>query len=249
MGYRPGRKAATAIHAMLAGAGRIDDVDVLRAGATGRVVGHEVAAPSRVGTWLRELTFGHVRQLDRLAEAMLARAWAAGAGPGDDPLVVDVDSTVCEVHGYAKQGAAYGYTRQRGYHPVLATRADTGEVVHARQRKGSANTARGAQRFVRETIGRIRRAGATGPITLRVDSGYWSRKVIAACQAHDVRFSLTVRNTHSVRPGHRRDRRNLLGSHRLHRRRVRPGPRGRRGRPPADRTPHQDRSPRPAAVH
>lgn len=199
VGYRPGRKAATVIHAMLAGAGCIDDVDVLRAGATGRVVGHEVAAPSTVGTWLRGFTFGHVRQLDRLAEAMLARAWAAGAGPGDDSLVVDVDSTVCEVHGYAKQGAAYGYTRQRGYHPMLATRADTGEVLHARQRKGSANTARGAQRFVRETIGRIRRAGATGPITLRADSGYWSRKVIAACQAHDVRFSLTVRNTHSVR--------------------------------------------------
>jgi hypothetical protein len=199
VGYRPGRKAATVVHAMLAGGDCIDDVDVLRAGATERIVGHGVAAPSTVGMWLRAFTFGHVRQLDRLAETMLSRAWAAGAGPGDQPLVVDVDSTVCEVHGYAKQGAAYGYTRQRGYHPMLATRADTGEVVHARQRTGSANTARGAQRFVRETIGRVRRAGATGPITLRADSGYWSKVVIAACAAHDVRFSLTVRNTAKVR--------------------------------------------------
>ncbi len=199
VGHRPGRKVATVVHAMLAGADCIDDVDVLRAGATGRVVGHEVAAPSTVGSWLREFTFGHVRQLDRLAETMLARAWAAGAGPGDAPLVVDVDSTICEVHGYAKQGAAFGYTRQRGYHPMLATRSDTGEVLHARQRKGSANTARGAQRFVRETIGRVRRAGAAGPVTLRADSGYWSRKVIDACQAHGVRFSLTVRNVAKVR--------------------------------------------------
>ena len=156
VGYRPGRKVATVVHAMLAGGDCIDDVDVLRAGATGRVVGHEVAAPSTVGTWLRQFTFGHVRQLDRLAETMLARAWAAGAGPGYGPLVVDVDSTVCEVHGYAKQGAAFGYTRQRGLHPMVATRSDTGEVLHARQRKGSANTARGAQRSEHHGGSRLR---------------------------------------------------------------------------------------------
>lgn len=187
------------VHAMLAGADCIDDVDLLRAGATGRVVGHDVAAPSMVGTWLRRFTFGHVRQLDRLAETLLARAWAAWAGPGEAPLVIDVDSTICAVHGHAKQGATYGYTCQRGDHPMLATRADTGEVLHARQRKGSANTARGAPRFVRETIGRVRRAGAAGAITLRADAGYWSRTVIAACDDHDVRFSLTVRTTSKVR--------------------------------------------------
>ena len=76
------------------------------------------------------LTFGHVRQLDRLNELLLTRAWQAGAGPGCDDLVIDVDSTICQVHGYAKQGAAYGYTRQLGYHPLLATRADTGEFLH-----------------------------------------------------------------------------------------------------------------------
>lgn len=157
VGHRPGRKAATVVHALLAGADCIDDVDVLRTGATGRILGHDVAAPSTVGTWLREFTFGHVRQLDRLAETMLTRAWQAGAGPGDDPLVIDIDSTICEVHGYAKQGATYGYTRKRGYHPMLATRSDTGEVAHARQRKGSANTARGAQRFIRSD----HRAGAS----------------------------------------------------------------------------------------
>jgi hypothetical protein len=155
-GYRPGRKVATVVHGILAGAECIDDLDVLRAGVTERILSGKVMAPSTIGTWLRSFTFGHVRQLDKLTEVMLTRAWAAGAGPGAAPMTIDIDSTICEVHGYAKQGAAYGYTRQLGYHPLLATRADTGEVLHTRMRKGSANTAKGAQRFVRETIGRVR---------------------------------------------------------------------------------------------
>ena len=198
VGHRPGRKLLTVVHALLAGGDCIDDTDVLRSGSTGRVLGHEVMAPSTVGTWLRSFTFGHIRQLDSLTERLLAASWAAGAGPGDDALVIDVDSTICAVHGYAKQGAAYGYTRVRGYHPLLATRADTGEILHTRMRKGSANSARGAQRFVRETIRRVRRAGAAGPVTLRADSAFWSNKVIDACGDHDVRFSVTVRATKAV---------------------------------------------------
>ena len=70
-----------------------------------------------------------------------ARAWGAGAGPGDQRLVIDIDSFVGEVHGYKKQGASYGYTKQLGYHPLVAIRAGTGEVIHIRNRKGKANTA------------------------------------------------------------------------------------------------------------
>src|SRR4029453_2583554 len=81
------------------GWGCIDDADVLRCGATSRVLGHRVMAPSAVGTFLRSFTFGHVRQLDRFTEQLLTRAWAAGAGPGDGPMTMDLDSTVCEVHG------------------------------------------------------------------------------------------------------------------------------------------------------
>jgi hypothetical protein len=198
VGHRPGRKLLTVVHALLAGGDCIDDADILRSGATSEVVGHEVMAPSTIGTWLRSFTFGHVRQLDALTERLLTAAWAAGAGPGAAPLVIDVDSTICQTHGYAKQGATYGYTRQRGYHPLLATRADTGEILHARMRKGSANSSRGAQRFVRETIRRVRRAGATGPIVLRADSAFWSAMVITACRDHNVRFSITVRATKAV---------------------------------------------------
>jgi len=189
---RPGRKVATLLHALVAGADCIDDCDVLRSGATAAVLGHRVMAPSTLGTFLRSFTFGHVRQLDHLSEVLLSRAWAMGAGPGDAPLTIDIDSTICEVFGYQKQGAGYGYTHVLGQHPLVATRADTGEVLHVRHRRGSANTGRGAPRFVRELIGRVRRTGATGPITLRADSGFWSKHVVAACRDHGVAYSITV---------------------------------------------------------
>jgi hypothetical protein len=191
----PGRRAATLVHSLVVGGTCIDDADVLRAGSTAAVLSHRVMAPSTLGTFLRGFTFGHVRQLDAVAEQLLTRAWALGAGPGDAPMTIDIDSTICEVHGTHKQGASYGYTHVLGYHPLLATRADTGEVLHGRFRKGSANTQRGAQRFVRETVGRVRRAGASGELTLRCDSGFFSKYVIGACRDHDVRFSITVRQT------------------------------------------------------
>ena len=145
-GALPGRKVLTLVSAILVGASHIDHADRLRAGATQKVLPFRVMAPSTLGTFLRAFTFGHVRQLDAVIAEAIRRAWSLGAGPGPSPMTVDLDSTICEVHGYQKQGAAYGYTRQLGYHPILATRADTGEVLHARLRKGSSQ--RGAKRFV-----------------------------------------------------------------------------------------------------
>ena len=173
----PGRKVMSLVHGMLAGADSIDDMNVLRAGSTGLILGHRVMAPSTLGTFLRAFTFGHVRQLDRVLDQALARAWQAGAGPGDGPLVIDIDSFVGEVHGYQKQGASYGYTKKLGYHPIVAVRADTGEVLHIRNRKGKANTQRGIARFVDELIARVRRAGHSGLIVIRADSGFENHKL------------------------------------------------------------------------
>ena len=189
---RPGRKVLSLIHAMLLGADCIDDCDVLRAGRTEAVLGHKAMAPSTLGTFLRAFTFGHVRQLDRVLAEALKRAWAAGAGPGTRRLVIDIDSFLGEVHGHAKQGAGYGYTRKLGYHPILATRADTSEVLHVRLRKGAANTQRGALRFVDELLARVRRAGAAGQILLRADSGFWNKTVIARLRAQGCVFSIGV---------------------------------------------------------
>src|SRR3954447_4466145 len=123
-----GAKVMTLISAMALGADCIDDCDLLRSGRTADVLGHRVMAPSTLGTFLRAFTFGHVRQLDRVLAGAIERACAAGAGPGNGRLVVDVDSFVGETFGPKKKGAAFGYTRVRGYHPILAVRGDTGEV-------------------------------------------------------------------------------------------------------------------------
>ena len=197
-GALPGRKVLTLVHAMVAGGSHIDHADVLRSGATQSVLPHRVMAPSTLGTFLRAFSFGHVRQLDRVLAEALRRAWSLGAGPGDDRLVIDLDSTICAVCGKAKHGAGYGYTNELGYHPLVATRAGTGELLHVRMRKGSANTQRGTKRFVEELVARLRRAGATGELTMRFDSGFWSNATITTLGRLDVGYTMGVRMVKSV---------------------------------------------------
>jgi len=197
-GALPGRKVLTLVHSMAAGGSHIDHADMLRAGATQAVLPHRVMAPSTLGTFLRCFTFGHVRQLDAVLAEALRRAWALGAGPGADRLVVDLDSTICPVCGKAKHGAGYGHTNELGYHPLVATRAGSGELLHVRMRKGSANTQRGARRFISELVARLRRAGATGELVMRFDSGFWSNATIATLEALGVGYTMGIRMVKSV---------------------------------------------------
>ncbi|MGP0100499.1 MAG: IS1380 family transposase [Solirubrobacteraceae bacterium] len=194
-----GRKVMALIYAMVLGADSIDDADVLRAGRTRRLLGGWCPAPSTLGTFLRAFTFGHVRQLDALLGQALERAWRAGAGPGTERLVIDVDSFVGEVCGRLKHGASYGYTKLLGYHPILATRADTREALHIRLRKGSANTQKGMLRFCEELIARVERAGASGEKLLRADSGFWNTKVFEYLEKMGWQYSIGVRMIKTVR--------------------------------------------------
>ena len=195
-----GDKFLTLLMSALAGGDCIDDADALRAGGTERVLGFRVKAPSTLGTFLRSFRWGHVRQLDAVSRHLLARAWAAGAGPGAAPFTIDLDSTICETYGLAKEGATgFTYTKVRGYHPLLAIAAGTGDVLMARLRGGNANSGRSAGHFLRETIGRVRSAGATGELTMRADSGFYAHAVVAVCRKLDVRFSITIRQHKSVR--------------------------------------------------
>jgi hypothetical protein len=205
LGDKPGRahvgdKLLSLIFSALAGGDCIDDADALRAGGTERILGFRVKAASTLGTYLRSFRWGHVRQLDAVSRHLLARAWAAGAGPGDAPFTIDLDSTICETYGLQKQGARHhGYTHVRGYHPLLAVAAGTGDVLMARLREGPANTARGAGHFLRESIGRVRAAGATGQLTMRADSGFYAHAVVKVCRALGVRFSITIRQSPATR--------------------------------------------------
>ena len=199
LGDAPGRantgdKMLTLVASALAGGDCIDDADVLRTGRTAGAIGCVVKAPSTLGTFLRSFRWGHVRQLDRVSRELLARAWSAEAGPGDGPLTIDLDSTICETYGLAKEGARHhSYTGQRGYHPLLAIAAGTGDVLMSRLREGRANTARGAAHFLRETVGRVRYGGARGQLTVRADSGFYTHAIVAVCRKMDVRYSITVR--------------------------------------------------------
>ena len=195
-----GDKLLTLVMSALAGGDCIDDADALRAGGTGRVLGFSVKAPSTLGTFLRSFRWGHVRQLDRVSRELLARAWRAGAGPGDGPMTIDLDSTICETYGLKKEGGRrFTHTHVRGYHPLLAIAAGTGDVLLARLRGGNANSGRSAGHFLRETIGRVRDAGASGGLTVRADSGFYSHGVVAMCRRLDVRYSITVRQHRSIR--------------------------------------------------
>jgi hypothetical protein len=194
-----GLKAMTIIYSVLAGGDSIDDCDALRAGSTQAVLGHGVRAPSTLGTFLRSFSWGHARQLDRVSGEALTRAWTAGAGPGNAPVTIDIDSSIHETYGLAKQGGSkFTHTKVRGYHPVYSVIAGTGDVVHSRLRGGNANSGRGAAGFLTETFNRVRTAGATGPLTVRADSGFYTGAVAAACRKAGVRFSITAKMSPAI---------------------------------------------------
>ena len=187
---------------MIAGADSIDDMDLLRHGGMKRLF-LGVRAPSTLGTFLRSFTFGHVRQLDAVASRLLVElAGRAPLLPGADELAyVDVDDTLKQTYGYAKQGAGRGYTGVKGPNALLAivsTPSLAPVIAAARLRRGGANSARGADRFVSDALVTARKAGATGTLVLRADSAYYSRDVIAAALRQGACFSITARQDKAV---------------------------------------------------
>ncbi len=182
----------------MAGGDCIDDTAILESPNAQVILGQIMPAPSRFGVFLRSFETSDIADVERVAALLLKRAWLAGAGPGDEPLTIDVDSTICQVYGNKKEGAYFGYTNLRGYHPHLAAVGKaavgkTGDILGIVTREGNANTARGAGEFVTQVINNARAAGATGEITMCFDSGFFSRAVRDAASAGDVRFSITTR--------------------------------------------------------
>ena len=131
-GAGPGRKVLSLVASMLVGGCCIDDAGRLRSGSGAGVLGFAPVAASTLGTFLRSFTFGHLRQFDRFHELALGRAWSVGAAPQVTEMTVDVDSRSVRSTGKSKGGAAYGHTKVLGYHPLVAVRDDTGEVLHSR---------------------------------------------------------------------------------------------------------------------
>jgi hypothetical protein len=209
-GANPAGKIAAIVAGMLVGADCIDGLAVVRHGGMGRLFGG-LYAPSTLGSFLRALSWGHVRQLESAGRALLAGlAREALLLPGADQLAyVDVDSLLRRVYGHAKAGAALGYAKVGGYgvllrglSPLVATVCTplAAPVVAAtRLRGGNAGSARGAAGLVAEAIGVARAAGAVGTVVVRADSAFCSAAVLAACRRTRARFSVTVRVDHTVR--------------------------------------------------
>jgi hypothetical protein len=196
-------KIPSLVGGMLAGADSIDDMALLRHGAMQRLF-TGVRAPSTLGTFLRAFTFGHVRQLDAVASRLLVNlAGQAPLLPGAAELAyVDVDDTLKQTYGYAKQGAGRGYTGVKGLNALLAivsTPNSAPVIAAAGLRKGSTISARGAQRFVTDALITARQAGASGTLVLRADSAYYGHDVIAAALRQGARFSMTARQDKAVR--------------------------------------------------
>jgi Transposase DDE domain group 1 len=201
-------KVPALVAGMVAGADSIEDMDLLRHGGMDRLfVG--IRAPSTLGTFLRSFTFGHVRQLDSVAAAFLtALAHSTALLPGADQVCfLDLDDTMRETHGYAKQGAGYGYTKVKGLNALLATiSTPTAAPVigAARLRKGAVKSARGAGKLLAEALNTARACGAGGPdrcglVLLRGDSAFYCHAVIAAARRGGARFSITARMDAAVK--------------------------------------------------
>lgn len=191
-------KATSVIAGMLTGADSIDDLDVLRHGAMRRCFSG-VRAPSTLGSYLRSFTHGHVQQLDAVAARMLAgltrRVPRLLAG-GEAMAFVDIDDTIRETHGYAKQGSAYGYSGVRGLNAQLAvvsTPLAAPLIAAARLRKGNSASGAGAGRLLAQAVGTARRAGVSGRVMVRADSAYYTHATIAAALRAKVWFSVTAR--------------------------------------------------------
>jgi len=183
----------------------------MRVAATTEVLGH-----GRAGTGPRSgpsevVHLGHVAQLDRvLDESIPPFMGGRWPGPGRGRSPWTWTRTICETYGLKKQGARFGYTSRRGYHPLLATVAGTEEVVGVRLRGGNAHTGRGVAGFLTQVFNRVRRAGATGPMVLRADSGFYSSKVTETCAKAGVSYSITVKTSKALAQGDRRHQRGGL---------------------------------------
>lgn len=205
-GANAGLKLSSLVAGMVAGANNIDNMALLRHGGMGKLFSSGYA-PSTLGSFLRSFTFGHVRQVDAVASRFLLGLDSSTdvlGTPGDTGTVmVDLDDTIIEVHGYAKQGAAFGYSGIRGLNAVLATVAtdQIAPVIAAqRLRKGNAGSPRGAARLATDALALVRRSSLAGrPVLVRADSAFYSHALVHAARTAGAEISITMRMIPTVK--------------------------------------------------
>src|SRR5215210_2364561 len=205
-GANAGLKLSSLVAGMAAGADSIEDMALLRHGGMGKVF-TGAYAPSTLGSFLRSFSFGHVRQADAVASRFLLNlaehTELLGRGEDAGTVLLDIDDTIIEVHGYAKQGAAFGYSGIRGLNALLAT-VSTDQVAPViaaqRLRKGSVGSPRGAARLATDALALIRRSHLAGrDVLVRADSAFYSHALVAAVLRAGADVSITVRMDAAVK--------------------------------------------------
>ena len=193
--FRPGLMAEVWIVLLLYGGAWMDDLPLLEHRAVRRIFGWiRVPDPTTFGRWLRRSGERMIPLLDDLLWRMVRRRWAL-AGGAPEKLTLMMDSTVVARYGRGQAGAERGYNpKKRGrpsHHPLLAFVRETGDCLGVRWRAGNAHTAEGAVEWLEKLVGRLRGAGVRD-ITVRLDKGFLSRRMVRTLDGLGVFFLLKV---------------------------------------------------------
>ena len=205
-GSNAGSKVMALVAGMLTGADSIDDMNVLRHGGMGRLF-DRTYAPSTLGSFLREFRFGHVRQLDAVASRVLQNLTGQAAllqVRDGERVMVDLDDTIIEVHGYQKQGAGFGYSGVRGLNALLATASTSSSapvILGQRLRQGKTGSPKGAARIVGDALATLRRMQVGNGVRplLRADSAFYGHGTVGTAIKAGADVSVTVRMDPAVK--------------------------------------------------
>ena len=187
-GANAGSKVTSLVGGMVSGADSIDDMVVLHHGGM-RKLFTACYAPSMLGSFRRQFTFGHVRQLDAVASRFLRNltdeAPLLTKDDADEYVFLDVDDTIIQVHGHPKQGSGYGYSGVRGINALLATvKTSTSApiIIGQRLRRGASGSRRGATQLISDALAATHRLAGMkdAGVLSHADSAYYGYAAINA---------------------------------------------------------------------
>ncbi len=186
------------VHNFVVGGQHLTDLQVLRDEKATRehLYELEVPAPTTAGEMLRKFTIGHIKQLEKvIAGALYVADDMRG---GDEPITLDLDSSIFQVYGYLKEGVRYAYNNMKGFNPLLCFWSETRLLIGARLRSGNRHSAHKAVSFLTECLARLPQGRR---IHVRMDAGFYAREIVEFLVGRGLEFSISARLTEALRAG------------------------------------------------
>ena len=106
---------------------------------------------------------------------------------------IDVDSLPIDVHGHQPGSKYNGHYHARIYHPIVASLAETGDLVDLRLREGNVHSAEGALEFVLSLVERVEKK-LCQVASVRLDAGFPEEKLLGGLEARRTPYVARVRN-------------------------------------------------------